>query len=181
MAIISGGIAWAYSTRGLEELGLGRFFPLDTNLSRVLLPVSIPLLIIGVGICTYHLAMRGTWRARNRIDSALYELEALMGQKSPSAEPSSGPVQETKVQGSRPFRLDSRALFVALAEAIFLISVYGGLVQEYTSNLNMQNWTRTNFALGTYFLNYNGVLALAGVLGALIFQLLPRKGWRKKL
>jgi hypothetical protein len=44
----------------------------------------------------------------------------------------------------------------------------------------MQNWVQANFVPGSYFLNYNAVLVLAGLLGVLIFQLLPRKIQEKK-
>ena len=75
----------------------------------------------------------------------------------------------------------SKSVAIALVEAVLLIIIYGGLVREYASNVNMQNWVQTNFAPGIYFLNYNAVLVLAGLLGVLIFQLLPRKLQPKKL
>jgi len=45
----------------------------------------------------------------------------------------------------------------------------------------MQNWVQANFAPGSYLLNYNAVLVLAGLLGILIFQLVPRKLHSRKL
>ena len=75
----------------------------------------------------------------------------------------------------------SKSVAIALVEAVLLIIIYGGLVREYASNVNMQNWVQTNFAPGIYFLNYNAVLVLAGLLGVLIFQLLPRKLQPKKV
>jgi hypothetical protein len=125
--------------------------------------------------------MRRTWRASNRIESALYELEALVGQKSPvqgfALDGGAVPAAKTR---KRSFHLPSlgpvsKSLAFALVEAVLLITIYGGLVREYASNVNMQNWVQANFALGSYFLNYNAVLVLAGLLGVLIFQLLPRK------
>jgi hypothetical protein len=176
-SIIAGAAAWTYTSQALGGLGLGNIIPWNPTASVFLLPVSIPLLIGGVGLSTYYFAMRRTWRASNRIESALYELEALLGQKngvgesSPVPETSSGLVPAKKAR----FSLGSSALAFALAEAIILLVIYGGLVQEYTSNLYMQNWVRANFEPGSYLLSYNAVLALAGILGILIFQLLPRK------
>jgi len=182
IAIGVGTVAWVYSTRSLRGLGLGDQFPWNSSVSAFLLPVSIPLLIGGVGLCTYYLAMRRTWRASSRIESALYELEVLVGQKSTSPESPAvvGVVMEAKRTG-RSFGLPSKALSIALIEAIAMIIIYGGLVREYSSNVNMQNWVRTNFALGDYFLNYYGVLILAGLLGVAIFRLIPRRLRSRKL
>ena len=178
-----GTVAWVYSTRGLRGLGLGDRIPWDSSVSAFLLPVSIPLLIGGVSFCTYYLAMRTTWRASSRIESALYELEVLVGQKSTSQESPAvlGVVMEAKRAGRRLFGLPSKALSIALVEAIVMILIYGGLVHESSSNMNMQNWVRANFALGRYFLNYYGLLILAGLLGVAIFRLIPRRLQSKNL
>jgi len=88
---------------------------------------------------------------------------------------------EAKRAGRRLFGLPSKALSIALVEAIVMILIYGGLVQEYSSNVNMQNWVRANFALGRYFLNYYGLLILAGLLGVAIFRLIPRRLQSKNL
>jgi hypothetical protein len=187
LAIGAGTGSWIYTTRALGGFGLGNVVPWNESVSAILLPTSIPLLIGGVGLCTYFLAMRRTWRASNRIESALYELEALVGQKNsvPGSSLYAGAVPEAKTRKSSlhlpSFNLVSKALAIALVEAALLIMIYGGLVQEYASNVNMQNWVRANFAPGSYLLNYNAVLVLAGLLGVLIFQLLPRKLQSRKL
>jgi hypothetical protein len=182
-AIGAGTAAWTYTTRGLGGFGLGSIIPWNASASAILLPISIPLLIGGVGLCTYYLAMRRTWRASNRIESALYELEALVGQKNGAPGPSTdkGALPDVKAARKSRFGLVSKALTIALAEAVVLILIYGGLVQEYSSNVNMQNWVRANSAPGSYLLNYNAVLVFAGLLGVLIFQLLPRGLQSKKL
>jgi hypothetical protein len=182
IAIGVGAGAWSYSARGLGGLGLGNLIPWDSSVSAFLLPVSIPLLIGGVGLCTYYLAMRRTWRASSRIESALYELEALMEKKntSPDSPVDAGVVMGVKPIGRKSFHLP-KVLAIALVEAIVMLIIYSGLVQEYGSNVNMQNWVQTNFAPGGYLLNYYGVLILAGLLGVTIFQLLPRKLQSRKL
>jgi len=178
-----GTVTWAYSTKGLGGFGLGNLIPWDSSVSAILLPISIPLLIGGVGLCTYYLVMRRTWRARNRIESALYELEALFSQKNGAPGPSldTGALPDVKAARKSRFGFLSKALSIALVEAVLLIIIYGGLVREYASNVNMQNWVQANFAPGSYLLNYNAVLVLTGLLGVLIFQLLPRKLQSKKL
>ena len=90
-------------------------------------------------------------------------------------------VVEAKRAGRKSFGLPSKALSIALVEAIVMIMIYVGLVREYSSNVNMQNWVRTNFALGGYFLNYYGLLILAGLLGVAIFRLIPRRLQSKNL
>jgi len=187
ITISAGTASWIYTNRALGGFGLGNLIPWNASASALLLPISIPLLIGGVGVCTYFLAMRRTWRASNRIESALYELEALVGQKNvaPGSSLDGRGFPEVKTR-KRSFRLPSlsvvsKSVAIALVEAVLLIVIYGGLVREYASNVNMQNWVQANFALGSYFLNYNAVLVLAGLLGVLIFQLLPRKLQPKKL
>jgi hypothetical protein len=182
-AIGAGTAAWTYTTRALGGFGLGNVIPWNESASAILLPISIPLLIGGVGLSTYYLAMRRTWRASNRIESALYELETLVGQRNGVQGSSSGPgaIPVVKAAGKSRFGLISKALTIALVEAVVLILIYGGLVQEYSSNVNMQNWVRANFAPGSYLLNYDAVLVLTGLLGVLIFQLLPRQLQSKKL
>ena len=188
LAIGAGTGSWIYTTRALGGFGLGNLIPWNESAAAIFLPVSIPLLIGGVGLCTYFLAMRRTWRASNRIESALYELEALVGQKNGVAGSplGGGVIPEAKKGGKRSFHLPSfnlgsKALAIALVEAVLLIIIYGGLVREYASNVNMQNWVQANFSPGSYLLNYNAVLVLAGLLGILIFQLVPRKLHSRKL
>jgi hypothetical protein len=176
-AIGAGSAAWIYTTRSFGRLGFGGLIPWDASLSAILLPISIPLLIGGVGLCTYYLAMRRTWRASNRIESALLEMEALVGQKNANSDPwlNSGTVQGRKRPRRLRFDFLSKTLAIALVEAVIMVIIYGGLVQEYVANVNMQNWVKTNFAPGIYLLNYYVVLILAGLLGMLIFRFLPRK------
>ena len=182
IAIGVGAGAWSYSARGLGGLGLGNLIPWDSSVSAFLLPVSIPLLIGGVGLCTYYLAMRRTWRASSRIESALYELEALLEKKNTSTDSpvDAGVVLGVKPIGRKSFHLP-KVLAIALVEAIVMLIIYSGLVQEYGSNVNMQNWVQANFSPGGYILNYYGVLILAGLLGVTIFQLLPRNLQSRKL
>jgi hypothetical protein len=182
-AIIAGAASWMYTTKALEGVGLDSLIPRNESASAILLPISIPLLIGGVGLCTYFLAMRRTWRASNRIESALLELEALVGQKNPNLGTSADarPAREVKVAGKLRFDLVSRTLAIALVEAVILVIIYSGLVQEYVSNINMQNWVQANFAPGSYLLNYYMVLILAGLLGMLIFRLLPRRPQAEKV
>jgi len=175
IAIGVGTGAWSYSARGFVGLGIGNLIPWDASVSAFLLPVSIPLLIGGVGLCTYYLAMRRTWQASSRIESALYELEALMEKKnSPDSDVKAGIVMEAKLMGRRSFHLP-KVLAIALVEAIVMIIIYSGLVREYGSNVEMQDWVQANFAPGGYLLNYYGVLIVAGLLGVAIFQLIPRR------
>ena len=177
VAIIAGAASWTYASRSLGGLGLGSIIPWNPTTAAFLLPFSIPLLIGGVGISTYYFAMKRTWRASNRIESAIYELEALVAQKNRLGESPQGSATSSAPLSKEKRRLGfgSSALAIALVEAIILLVMYGGLVQEYTSNLNMQNWVRANFSMGTYFLSYNAVLGLAGILGVVLFQLVPRK------
>jgi hypothetical protein len=176
-AIGAGAASWTYTTKALGGSGLGGLIPWNVSASAVLLPISIPLLIGGVGLCMYYFAMRRTWRASNRIESALLELELLVGQKNANSVPWLNPGTVPDGKRARRLRFDflPRNLAIAFVEAAIMVMIYGGLVQEYASNVYMQNWVQANFAPGIYLLNYYVVLILAGLLGMLIFRLLPRK------
>src|SRR3989441_12256075 len=104
VAIGAGTASWTYTTRAVGGFGLGSLIPWDASASAILLPISIPLLIMGVGLCTYYLAMRRTWRASNRIESALYELQALVGQKNGAPGVSPDPRALPDVKGTRKSR-----------------------------------------------------------------------------
>jgi hypothetical protein len=100
----------------------------------------------------------------------------LVGQKNPNPALGFDPGTVPVVKRPRRLRLYlPRTLAIALVEAVILVTIYTGLVREYISNVNMQNWVQTNFVPGIYLLNYYVVLILAGLLGMLIFRLLPRK------
>jgi hypothetical protein len=176
-AVVAGAASWTYTTRTLGRAGLDSPIPWNASASAILLPISIPILIGGVGLCTYYLAMKGTWRASNRIELALLELEALVGQKNAVSNPWHDPSDIPDGKRNRRLQSDflSGTLAIALVEAAVLLIIYGGLVKEYVSNVNMQNWVQSNFAPGTYLLNYYTVLICAGLLGMLIFRLQPRK------
>src|SRR2546427_5468672 len=157
----AGTASWIYTTRALGGFGLGNLIPWNALASALLLPISIPLLIGGVGLCTYFLAMRRTWRASNRIESALYELEALVGQKNvaPGSSLDGRGFPEAKTR-KRSFHLPSlsvvsKSVAIALVEAVLLIIIYGGRVGEYPSHAKMQNCGQTNIHPGIYFLNIN--------------------------
>ncbi len=71
----------------------------------------------------------------------------------------------------------SRTLLVAIVEVVGLIALYAGLVQEYSTSLGMQSWVRSNFSFGQYFLNYDAVLVLTGLIAVISFRFLP---WRRR-
>ena len=183
VSITVGIVSWTYASRSLGGFGVGNVIPWNPQAAAFLLPISLPLLIGGVGLSTYYFAMKRTWRASSRIESALFELEALVAQKNGLGESSKGAETLLSIlpKQKRRFSLGSSALGFALAEAIILLVIYGGLVQEYSSNLNMQNWVRANFSMGSYLLSYNAVLGVAGILGVIVFQLVPRKIRSKKV
>ncbi len=166
---------------GVFSVGLGAvlwgWFIIQGTSSLALVSLSILLVTVGVGLCAYALALRKSKQENDRLRSALYELEVLV-------EPKNGPTDsavELDPKGDpalvrgEPRRM-SKILALAMAEAIVLIMVYAGLVQEYASNINMQRWVLANIWPGAYVLNYNALfLVLGGVLGTLTFQLILGK------
>ncbi len=177
LAIAAGAALWILAI-GLFRGSAGMVASWTTvSSSIVLVSVAIPLVMGGVGLCTYYLATRRTRKEHYRIESAITELEALVRQKSVAPNPplEASPVANAFEAKFSRFRV-SKTLAVALVEGAMLVIAYSGLVQEYRSNANMQEWVRANIALGAYFLNYNVVLLFTGtLLGAVAFLLRPKK------
>ncbi len=171
----------APAAAGVLFVGLGAalwgWFILQGTSSLAFVSLSILLVMVGVGLCAYVLALQKSKQENGRLRSALYELEVLVEPKNGPTDsaveldPNSAPV----VARGEPRRI-SKTLALAMVEAIVLIMVYAGLVQEYVSNINMQQWVRANIWPGAYVLNYNALfLVLGGVLGTLTFQLILGK------
>ncbi len=150
---------------------------IQTSSSLALVSVSMLLAMSGIGLCAYSLAVRRGRQENNRIKSALYDLEVLVEPKNGSkdsvvdTDSKSGPPRE---EGGH--RRVSKTLAVAIVEAVVLLIVYGGLVQEYASNINMQQWMRANLWPGVYMLNFNTLfVVVGGLLGTIAFQILLGK------
>lgn len=164
LGIGAGAVFWTWSI--IQE---------SASLSQVSL--SMLLVISGVALCMYSLAVRRTRQETERLRSALYELEVL-------AEPKNGPTDlgletvtngESRIGNGLPHR-QSKTVGIIVAQTVVLVIFYGFLVQEYISNVNMQQWVRANIWPGAYLLSYNVLfLVVGGLLGTLTFQLLLRK------
>lgn len=174
LTIGTGAALWIWGIRPLASSNPKLIQLSGLTSSLILMSVAMSMVIGGVGWSTYLLAVRRTKRENSKIRSAIYELEALVGSKNGAQEPSQGARLDIKLpEGQTSSRRVSKSLTVALAEAVMLIIVYAGLVQEYISNTNMQQWVHTNIGFGAYFLNYNVVLILTTALsGALAYQIL---------
>ena len=173
-----GWIVKASAAMGVIIAGAGAtlwgWLAIKASSSITLVSLSLLLLMLGVASGAYSLAVRHGRRENERIRSALYELEILaepkIGLKVPGTE-----TQEvvTVTNGASSPRRFSKTLAIALVEAVVLIIIYSGLVEEYSSNLNMQGWVRANLSLGAYVLNFNAVFVLiGGLVGTLLFQFL---------
>jgi hypothetical protein len=169
---------WLVNTAGalaIATLGAGSslwaWLAIKGSESLTLVSSSLILLVIGVASGAYSLAVRHGRHENDRIRSALYELEVLAEPKIGLKDPDSEDNDSMKSGLSAPSRF-SKTLAIAVAEAVVLIIVYTGLVEEYAANPNMQNWVRTNISLGAYVLNFNAVFVLVGTLvGSLAFQM----------
>jgi hypothetical protein len=178
-AIFTNEDGWLVKTAGalaIVTLGAGSslwaWLALKASGSLTLVSSSLILLVIGVASGAYSLAVRHGRHENDRIRSALYELEVLaepkIGLKTPDSELEDNDPSKSGLSTPRRF---SKTLAIAVAEAVVLIIIYSGLVEEYTSNLNMQQWVRSNIAFGAYVLNFNAVFVLlGGLIGTVLFQ-----------
>ncbi len=160
----AGAVFWAWS----EFLG----YP-----SLSLVSLAMLMVISGVSLCMYSFAIRRTRQETERLRSALYELEVLTEPKLGPAEvaPEPYPNGQYRIGNGVPHR-SSKTIGLVIAETVVLVVFYAGLVQEYVSNVNMQQWVRSSIWPAAYILNYNALfLVFGGLLGTTTFQLLTRK------
>jgi hypothetical protein len=166
---------------GVFGIGAGTVFwawsIIQGSSSLSLVSLSMLLVVVGLGLCMYSFAIRRTRQETDRLRSALYELEVLV-------EPKNGPTDlATDTQSNGSVKIGnglshprSKTLGIVIAETAVLVIFYGGLVQEYVSNVNMQQWVRSSLWPAAYILNYNALfLVIGGLLGTATFQLLTRK------
>ncbi len=183
LTIGTGAALWIWGIRPLTSSNPNLIQLDGLSSSLILMSAAMSMVIGGVGWCTYLLAVRRTMRENNKIRSAIYELEALVESRNGVQDPTPTARLDMKLpEGQASPRRISKSMIVALVEAVMLIIVYTGLVQEYASNINMQQWVHANISFGAYLLNYNVVLLLtAGLSGALAYQLLQGARSSRKL
>ena len=179
-AIFTNEDGWLVKTAGalaavtvLAGSGFWAWLAFKASTSLTLVSLSLILVVVGVASGAYSLAVRHGRHENDRIRSALYELEVLaeprIGLKVPDSDLEDNDVTRSEVGAPHRF---SKTLAIAVAEAVVLITIYSGLVEEYAANQYMQNWVRTNISLGAYALNFNAVFVLVGTLaGTLAFRL----------
>ena len=171
----------AAAALGVLGLGTGTVFwvwlIIQGSSSLTLVSLSMLLVISGVALCMYSLAIRKTREETDRLRSALYELEVLVEPKTGPGESILGgqPSGESRIGNGLPHH-KSKTLGVLVAQTIVLIIFYAGMVHEYVSNPNMQQWVQSNIWPASFILNYNALfLVVGGLMGTAIFQLLGKR------
>lgn len=166
---------------GVVGIGAGACFwawsILLESASLPLVSLSMLLVISGVGLCMYSLAVNRTRQETERLRSALYELDVLAEPKNAPTEFAVDPPSNGEPRtGNGQAHHRSKTFGIVIAETIVLVIFYSGLVQEYVSNVNMQQWVKASIWPAAYILNYNALfLVIGGLLGTATFQLLTRK------
>jgi len=123
----------------------------DSYLTLFLTSIGLILVLIGAGIC-----------AVPSISTAPTEGKSVEGY----AELAS------PTRGALP-RSDIRWALFAFIQSSVISALYAGLVEEYQSNLGMQQWVRLAYPAANYILNGETVLVLSTLLGLITAQFLP--------
>jgi len=123
----------------------------DSYLTLFLTSIGLILALIGTGICGVP-----------SIPTAPTEEKALEGYAE-LANPSRGALPTS----------DMRRTLFAFIQSSIIAALYTGLVEEYQSNLSMQQWVRLAFPTAKYILNWETVLVLSTLLGLITIQFLP--------
>lgn len=176
VALAGGAAIWVW---GLQNLRTSVGVAISPELaSSTLTLVSLGMLIVlaGLGLCIYSLAMRRTRLGSYRIGSSVYSNEATLESTNESMSVIISPVHDREsIENLGSTVRVSKTVFAAIVQSLVLVALYAGLVRGYKASVSMQTWVHTNFALGAYLLNYEGVLVIAGLLGVLMFRFLPRR------
>src|SRR5712692_539527 len=124
--------------------------------------LGVLLLICGGGTITYAIAQRESNLSKRIVPT-------LAGHSDVDAFEEHVGHSETQ----RMFGAGIKMGVVAFIQSLVLLVLYSSFVQEFESNLTMQIWVQSNFAVGQSVLNWEGVLILSFFLSFLLLQFLP--------
>jgi hypothetical protein len=162
LAILVGLALWTINIAGVQRPSY--FGPgLDSYSSLVLVPLGLLFVVSGAGL---SLALRRP-------------------QPSPSSGQKSTDNEDDPVQlplSARPISFNSLKLgVVAFFETLFIITLYAGVLDEYQSNLSMQDWVRRTLPTAQILLSYPALIILSGILALLAMQFLPGRRLYEKM
>ncbi len=188
IAMGAGAALWLWTVFALRGF-TGQVVLMDTvSSSLTFVSLAVLLIVGGVGLSTYRLAVQRTKRENYKIASAIFKLDEPAGPKEAAPNtslPSDQDPASFDTQVSRPGF--PKALALAAIEGLVLILLYTGLLAEYRSNIHMQEWVRANVAVfgigfGEYLLNDIALMLVTATLSAaLVFQWRLKKNGKESL
>ena len=128
-------------------------------LSGSLILASLGLLFLtgGAGVCMVELVEHALAKRRAKLWQFGTELSVLdqIG-------------EQTKKSSLEERRLNFRLSLVVFLQGCLLVTLFAGLVEEYGSNLTMQEWVNSSFSFGQVLLTWQAVLAISFLMGLLV-------------
>ncbi len=169
--IVSGIVLWTTVTLDFTYPKLFGTSEIGSYLSMALSAIGLVLIIDGAAICAVY---RGS-RTDYRDDQTIGEIDPSP-ELSDSQRPTVASLNSNQLSRRRPSIVSSANVkngLAAFVQGCILIVLYSGLADEYQSNVSMQQWLRSFFPAGKYFLNWEAVLLVSAVLGLIVTQFLP--------
>lgn len=162
LAILVGPALWTIDIAGSLRPNYFGAAGLDSYTSLVLAPLGLLFVISGMGL---HLSLRTLATpdsSKESTDSAEQSAQILPSPRSISAN-------------------SLRFGVVAFLESLLITALYAGILDEYRSNLGMQDWVRRTLPTAQILLSYQALVASSGILALLVVQFLPGRRLSEKV
>jgi hypothetical protein len=142
---------------------------ISSYMSILLSSFGILLVVGGIGICTAFPTVRqeaGHDDTQGSIDSLRADILSN-GKSLRSRIGESGRSRIRIISDSTKYGV------VAFVQSCFAIALYGGLTDEYQSNIVLLHWVQTVFPSASYLLTWQAVLITAAIFGVVVSQFTP--------
>lgn len=161
VAIVIGIVLWTIITLDYRYPKLFGTSEISTYLSTVLASLGLTFVISGSGICL-------SYSIFNPIYENIEVTDTVDLSRNWSALKEHGR-RHAGVLSSNNVKLG----LVAFIQSSLALVLYSGLVDEYRSNISMQQWVSSIFPYGQFVLSWEAILVASALFGILVIQFLP--------
>lgn len=162
LAILVGLALWTINIAGAQRPSYFGSSGLDSYTSVVLAPLGLLFVVSGISVVLTLRKASSPTSAQKLTDEA-----DRMAQLPPS---------------TRPISVVSLRLgIIAFLESLLIVSLYAGVLDEYQSNLGMQDWVRRTIPTAQILLSYEALIIASGILSLLVVQFLPGRRFYEKV
>jgi hypothetical protein len=170
LGIVAGIIFWTAVILDAEYARLFGTSVAGSYLSLFMASLGLILVICGAGICKVSLTSTPVSEGKSMDTPDIRSRVSVQSEQESPLKGHPGLADASSGILSTP---NAKFGLVAFIESSAIAALYSGLVEEYQSNLSMQQWVRLVLPAGRYFLSWETVLVLSTLLGLITIQFLP--------